>query len=85
MIGKTNTDRQTNKWIDINNEVKVAVILSKKIFPVANFFMQMFMSLMNLQSIRICQQILQVKLISKCMHSLRAYKTHSQELQKMAM
>ena len=68
VIGKTNTDRQTNILIDINGEVKEAVILSKKIFPVANFLMHMFnMSLMNLQSIRICQQILQVKLLSPCL------------------
>ena len=43
MIGKTNTDRQTNTWIDINGKDKVTVILVKKFFfPVANFFMHMF-------------------------------------------
>ena len=32
MIGKTNTDRQTDIWIYINGEFKVAVILSKMTF-----------------------------------------------------
>ena len=62
MTGKTNVDRQTNIWIDINVKVKVTI---------ANF-MQMFnMSLMNLEGIKICQQILQVNLISTCMHYIR--------------
>ena len=42
-LRKTNTDRQTEIWIDINGEVKVAVILSKMIFfPAANFFLHMW-------------------------------------------
>ena len=32
MIGETNTDGQTYIWMDINGQVKVAVILSKIIF-----------------------------------------------------
>ena len=84
MIEKTKTDIR----IDINGEVKVAVILSNMSFPVAIFFMHMFnMSLMNLQSIRISQQILRVKEISPCMHYLSSTisehtKPSSQELPK---
>ena len=33
MIRKTNTDRLADIWIYINGEVKMAVILSKMIFP----------------------------------------------------
>ena len=45
-------------------------------------------SLMTLQSIRICQQVLRVKVISPCMHYLSCTisehtKPHSQELPKM--
>ena len=89
MIEKTNTDRQTDIWIDINGEVKVAVVLSKIIFTLAIFFMHMFnMSLMNLQSIRICQQNLCAKLISLCMHYPSSTisehtKPRSQELLKL--
>ena len=77
VIGKTNTDRQTYIWIDINGEVKVAVILSKIVFfPVANFFKHMFsVSLTNLQSIRTFhQKLLRVKLMSSCMHHLSCTK-----------
>ena len=61
----------------------------KWFFSVANFFMHMFdVSLMTLQSIRICQQVLRVKVISPCMHYLSCTtsehtKPHSQELPKM--
>ena len=55
VIRKTNTDRQTNIWVDINGEVKMS-FCQKCFFPVADFFMYMFnISLMNLQSIRICK------------------------------
>ena len=62
---------QTDIWIDINGEVKVAVILSKMFFFFSSNLLHVYMfnmSLMNLQSIRICQQILHAKLISPCMH-----------------
>ena len=95
VIEKTNTNRQTGGqadiWIDINREVKVAVNSVKNdFFPLANYFMHMFnMSLMNLQCIRICQQILRVKLISPCMHYLSCIisehtKPSRQELLTMA-
>ena len=63
----------------------------KNDFPAANFSMHMFnMSLMNMQSIIVCQQIFQVILISICKHYLRCNisehtKLSSQELPKIAL
>ena len=38
VIEKIDTDRHTNIWIDINSEVKVAVILPKNIFSSSKLF-----------------------------------------------
>ena len=69
-----------------NGLVKKAVVLTKIIFLASRFFLNMFsLSLMNLLSIKLLQQILWDELISLCMHYCHAKATFKDEQRKLTI